>query len=138
MAKIWTKRGLEALGEILREARKARGWSQRDLSQFVCQKTGYKISDRSIGNLENNTGEPKYNTVALIAASGFVINPATGMPFTEDDFINIACEVLDPFTGQYCEHYQHRGSFLLPNTVASSQPGKPLTVAVGETPLVHS
>lgn len=138
MAKIWTKRGLEALGEILREARKARGWSQRDLSQFVYRKTGYKISDRSIGNLENNTGSPKYNTVALLAASGFVINPATGMPFSEDDFINIACEVLDPFTGHYCEHGQLTESFLLPNTVASSQSGKPLNLAVGETPLVHS
>lgn len=135
MAKIWTKRGLEALGEILREARKARGWSQRDLSQFVYQQTGHKVSDRSIGNLENNTGEPKYNTVALIAAAGFVINPATGRPFTEDDFINIACEVIDPFTGQY---YQVGEISLSHNRAKSSQSGKLPSFAVEHNPLVHS
>lgn len=135
MAKIWTKRGLEALGEILREARKARGWSQRDLSQFVYQRTGHKVSDRSIGNLENNTGEPKYNTVALIAAAGFVINSATGKPFTEDDFINIACEVLDPFTGQYCQLGE---SSLSQNRARDSQSGLLPSLPVANNPLVHS
>lgn len=135
MAKIWTKRGLEALGEILREARKARGWSQRDLSQFVYQQTGHKVSDRSIGNLENNTGEPKYNTVAVIAAAGFVINPATGRPFSEDDFINIACEVLDPFTGQYCQFGE---SPLNHNKARISPSGLLPSLAVGDNPLVHS
>lgn len=135
MAKIWTKRGLEALGEVLREARKARGWSQRDLSQFVYQQTGHKISDRSIGNLENNTGEPKYNTVAVLAASGFVINPGTGKPFTEDDFINIACEMLDPFTGQY---RQHRESSMSQNSSKERQSGLLPNLAVEGNPLVHS
>jgi len=135
LAKIWTKRGLEALGEILREARKARGWSQRDLSQFVYQQTGHKVSDRSIGNLENNTGEPKYNTVAVIAAAGFVINPATGRSFSEDDFINIACEVLDPFTGQYCQFGE---SSLNHNKARISQSGLLPSLAVGDNSLVHS
>lgn len=135
MAKIWTKHGLKALGAILREARKARGWSQRDLSQFVYERTGHKVSDRSIGNLENNTGEPKYNTVALIAAAGFVINPSTGKPFTEDDFIDIACEVLDPFTGQYCQLGE---SCLSHNKGRDSQSGRLASLAVGNNSLVHS
>lgn len=103
LAKFWTKRGLGRLGEAIRTARESQGRSLGDIVDLVFQRTGYKLSKKTIGNVENNVGEPKYNTLVAIAAAGFVLNRATGKPFTEDEFNDIAAEVLDPFTGQYCQ-----------------------------------
>ncbi len=104
LAKFWTKKGLGILGEAIRTARETQGRSLVDVVELVVQRTGYKLSKKTIGNVENNVGEPKYNTLVAIAAAGFVINPATGKPFTEDEFNDIAAEVLDPFTGHYRQY----------------------------------
>lgn len=103
LAKFWTKQGLGRLGGAIRAARESQGSSLGDIVDLVFQRTGYKLSKKTIGNVENNVGEPKYNTLVAIAAAGFVLNPAKGKPFTEDEFNDIAAEVLDPFTGQYCQ-----------------------------------
>lgn len=105
LAKFWTKRGLGRLGQAIRTARESEGKSLADIVDLVYQRTGYKLSKKTIGNVENNVGEPKYNTLVAIAAAGFVINQAKSKPFTEDEFNDIAAEVLDPLTGQY---YQSR------------------------------
>lgn len=103
VAKFWTKRGLGRLGQAIRTARESEGKSLAEIVDLVYQRTGYKLSKKTIGNVENNVGEPKYNTLVAIAAAGFVINQASSKPFTEDEFNDIAAEVLDPITGQYCQ-----------------------------------
>ena len=103
VAKFWTKRGLGRLGQAIRTARECEGKSLAEIVDLVYQRTGYKLSKKTIGNVENNVGEPKYNTLVAIAAAGFVINKASSKPFTEDEFNDIAAEVLDPITGQYCQ-----------------------------------
>ena len=134
LAKFWTKQGLGRLGEAIRTARESQGSSLGDAVDMVFDRTGYKLSKKTIGNVENNVGEPKYNTLVAIAAAGFVINPATGKPFTEDEFNDIAAEVLDPFTGQYCNRIAGSLSYV---KVQSSQ-SRRFPVALGDDQLVHS
>lgn len=135
LAKFWTKRGLGILGEAIRTARESQGRSLGDTVDLVFERTGYKLSKKTIGNVENNVGEPKYNTLVAIAAAGFVLSPATGKAFTEDEFNDIASEVLDPFTGQY---RQHEENSLSQNRARGSQSGLLPNFAVEDNPLVHS
>ena len=134
LAKFWTKQGLGRLGEAIRTARESQGSSLGDAVDMVFDRTGYKLSKKTIGNVENNVGEPKYNTLVAIAAAGLVINPATGKPFTEDEFNDIAAEVLDPFTGQYCNLITGSSSYV---KVKGSQ-ARRFPVALGDDQLVRS
>lgn len=134
LAKFWTKQGLGRLGEAIRTARESQGSSLADAVDIVFERTGYKLSKKTIGNVENNVGEPKYNTLVALAAAGFVINPVTGKPFTEDEFNDIAAEVLDPFTGQYCDLIA--GSLRYVKVKGSQLRRFP--VALGDDQLVHS
>lgn len=102
LAKFWTKRGRKQLGQLVKQAREKLGWSQRHVSDLTRQISPmYGVSDGAISTLESGAKEPKHNTVVAIAAVGFVINPLTGQPFTEDELFDIAAERLDPQTGKY-------------------------------------
>lgn len=102
MAKFWTKRGRKQLGQLVKQAREKLGWSQRHVSDLTRQISPmYGVSDGAISTLESGAKEPKHNTVVAIAAVGFVINPVTDQPFTEDELFDIAAERLDPETGKY-------------------------------------
>lgn len=98
--KLWTKQGLAILGKYIRESREQQELSLADAAALVFQATGMPIAKKTIANIENNvsTRAPEYNTIAAIAAAGFVLNPVTQKPFNEDDFIDIACELLNPFS----------------------------------------
>lgn len=89
--KFWTQRGLRFLGSLIRQAREKNGWSLEDLSRHIYQATGEKPAKKTLGNLENGVGEPKYNTIAAVAALRFVVDPEE-KPLTEFDFIDIASE----------------------------------------------
>jgi hypothetical protein len=101
---------------------------------LVFQRTGYKLSKRQSATLKTML-EPKYNTLVAIAAAGFVLSPATGTPFTEDEFNDIAAEVLDPFTGQYCQIGERLLNF---NKGRDRKSGLFPGLTVEENPLVHS
>ena len=135
LAKFWTKQGLGRLGEAIRKARESQGRSLGDIVDLVFERTGYKLSKKTIGNVENKVGEPKYNTLVAIAAAGFILNPATGKPFTEDEFNDIAAEVLDPFTGEYCQLGE---SSLSQSRARGSQTGNLPRLPVKDNTLVHS
>lgn len=94
--KLWTKEGLATLGRLIREKREAKGLTLSDAAELVRQATQIRLSKKTIGNVENNAGIPSYNTIAAIAAAGFVTD-ADGRRYTEDDFIDIACEIINPF-----------------------------------------
>lgn len=135
LAKFWTKRGLGRLGEAIRKARESQGRSLGDTVELVFERTGYKLSKKTIGNVENNVGEPKYNTLVAIAAAGLVLNPATGKPFSEDEFNDIAAEVLNPFTGEYCPLEE---SSLSQSRSMGTETGNLSRLAVRDNTLVHS
>lgn len=103
MAKFWTKRGIEILGEVVKQARKKRGWSIRDIERLTeeVSKGYHRVSDDMMSYLERGVRIPAHNTVVAIAALKFVINPVTGEPFTEDELFDIAAEYLNPETGRY-------------------------------------
>jgi transcriptional regulator with XRE-family HTH domain len=92
--KLWTKKGLERLGELINFYRKEEGWSLEVLSHLILSYTGQSASPKTLGNIENNIGMPSWNNLAAIATLGFVKNPKTGQVLTEFDFVDIASENL--------------------------------------------
>ncbi|WP_181256801.1 helix-turn-helix domain-containing protein [Merismopedia glauca] len=93
---LWTRAGLERLGKIVAQARNARGWSQREAIRLIAEKTGRTISDKTLSNLENGVGEPKYSTLAIVAAAELVRDAETGRVLTVHDFCDIASEEWIP------------------------------------------
>jgi transcriptional regulator with XRE-family HTH domain len=84
------------LGKIVAQARNARGLSQREAIRFIAEKTGRTIADKTLSNLENGVGEPKYSTLAIVAAAELVRNAQTKKALTVRDFCEIAAEEWIP------------------------------------------
>jgi transcriptional regulator with XRE-family HTH domain len=85
---IWTKPGLIKLGEIIRRGREAKNLNLRDAACFVSTVSGVNVAHNTFGTIERATAEPKYNTLAAIAASGIV--ELDGRKLDIFDFIAIA------------------------------------------------
>lgn len=91
-----TDKGRKSLGQVLKYFRTGKGWSMDDLLLEINKKTGFTVSRATISELERGNNEPKWNTLAILAATGYAIHPATGKPLSTTDLFAIACEVIDP------------------------------------------
>lgn len=96
MKKFWTKKGLETLGSLIRRSREDRGLSLRQAAEIVeaCLDSSCSIRTIDHGTLsriEKGHGEPRYNSLAAIAAAGIVLD-SNGNALNIYDFINIASE----------------------------------------------
>jgi transcriptional regulator with XRE-family HTH domain len=91
-----TDKGRKYLGQVLKHFRTARRWSMDDLLVEINRVTGFTVSRATISELERGNNEPKWNTLAILAATGYMIHPATGKPLSTTDLFAIACETLDP------------------------------------------
>lgn len=89
-AKIWTREGLIKLGRIIKHSRESHRLNLRDASQLISKNTEINVAYSTLGAVENASYEPKYNTLAAIAASGLV--QRNGKTLTIFDFIKIASE----------------------------------------------
>ncbi|MBD2364477.1 hypothetical protein H6G36_25445 [Anabaena minutissima FACHB-250] len=87
---FWTKDGLTALGRLIRLSRENQQLTLMDAVALIKQKTGQSVGFRTLASVETSVGEPKYNTLAAIAAAGFV--KADGRTLDIFDFIAIASE----------------------------------------------
>lgn len=83
-----TKRGLETLGKVLKKHREDNNLSMDKLVAEINVKTGCFISKAAISDLERGNTEPKWDTLAILAASGYV-------PYTVDQLFAIATERLE-------------------------------------------
>lgn len=88
--KLWTEKGLKELGRLIKQSREAKGWSLRDLEEHLRTHIGY-VSNSTLSGLERANHEPKWNTLAIIAAAQFCLK-ADGTPYTVDEFSDIASE----------------------------------------------
>jgi transcriptional regulator with XRE-family HTH domain len=80
------------------------GISLDDLSEYIRTKTGgYFVAKQTLSRLENGSTEPKWNTIAILAASQLLRHPVTGVPYKPEDYFAIACERLDILTGEAIE-----------------------------------
>lgn len=95
-----TEDGKKRLGKFAREAREAMGWSMRDVAAELERLTGFTITSSAISDLENGNREPQWNTLAKIVALRYIKNPRTESPYEVSDLFKIACEALDPYTGE--------------------------------------
>lgn len=90
-----TDKGKKKLGNLLRGCRENLGLSMDDLMVLIATNTGYTLSKSAISDLENGKTDPKWNTLAIVSAAGYVQNPSTGKPFTPSEMFQIACESND-------------------------------------------
>lgn len=91
-----TDKGRKYLGQVLKHFRTSRSWSMDDLLSEINRVTGFTVSRATISELERGNNDPKWNTLAILAATGYMIHPATGKPLSTTDLFAIACETLDP------------------------------------------
>lgn len=114
--KLWTRKGLQALGDLMLAARERLKLSQRGVSALIEERTDCYVSDKSLSDIERGNKEPKWNTLAIIAAAEFVLKP-DGKPYTVEELSAIACEQLGEFSskmpiglmnGEYMTHLRLR------------------------------
>ncbi len=91
--KFWTKAGLSDLGALIRSSRESKHLPLRNAAQLISQNAGVEISYRTLASVENASGEPKFNTLAAIAAAEFV--EIDGRKLNIFDFIAIASETFE-------------------------------------------
>lgn len=90
---FWTKDGLTALGQTIRSARERRGLTLVEAANLIKEVTGRAVGFRTLASVETAIGEPKFNTLAAIAAAGFV--EVGGRRLNISDFIKIASECFE-------------------------------------------
>ncbi|MCS6814291.1 MAG: helix-turn-helix domain-containing protein [Cyanobacteria bacterium] len=97
---IITERGCKSLGQLIKRFREApkpgfpKGWSLDEFVAEIQQETGFTISKSTLSKLERGHSEPKWDTLAILAATGFLVNAKTGEPLTTAQLFEIACEQL--------------------------------------------
>jgi transcriptional regulator with XRE-family HTH domain len=88
-----TENGKKALGTVLKYFREKKGWSMDDLIIEVNKVTGYKVSKSTISQLERGNADPKWNTLAVLAAAEFITDKE-GHFLNTNDLFAIACEEI--------------------------------------------
>ncbi|WP_348229624.1 helix-turn-helix domain-containing protein [Trichocoleus desertorum] len=91
---------------MIRAARQSKGWSLEYFSNAV------DFPEATTRRLEKGQiDRPQWDLVNAIALLGIIRSPLTDLPFTANELMLIACEVIDSQTGQYRD-----------SSMASSQP----------------
>jgi transcriptional regulator with XRE-family HTH domain len=88
-----TEKGKKSLGTTLKYFREQKDWSMEDLITEVSNATGYKVSKSTISQLERGNADPKWNTLAVLAAAEFITDKK-GTPLTTNELFAIACEEI--------------------------------------------
>ena len=102
----FTEQGVRKLGQMIRAARQSKGWSLEYFANVI------DFPEATTRRLEKGQiDRPHWDLVNAIALLGIICNPSTELPFTANELMLIACEVIDSQTGQYRD-----------NAMASSQP----------------
>ncbi|HEY9657643.1 MAG TPA: hypothetical protein V6C65_04200 [Allocoleopsis sp.] len=103
-----TRSGLIKLAEVLKIARQQLGMTTAELSDYIQQVDGSKISVNLIESLESGFISPETlrpRELMIIESVGYVKH-ADGTSFTQEELLAIACEELDPDLGEapQCNH----------------------------------
>lgn len=88
--KLWTKAGLLQLGELIKRSREEKGLTLRSLADYIEENTGHEVGYSSLGRVERGEGSTTWNTLAIIAAAGFILHE-DGTPYTVEELSAIAC-----------------------------------------------
>lgn len=88
-----TDEGRKLLGSLMKAAREELGMSIDSILVYIAKATNHSLSKSAISDLENGKTEPKWNTLAIISAAGYVKNPETGEPYSTSELFRLACGV---------------------------------------------
>lgn len=95
MPQLLVDKGLKTLGEMHKAARIKMGWSIDKLRIELMKRTGVTLSKSSISGIENGHHNPGWNTLAIISAAGYLVDPQTQEPFSTEQLFHIACRPWD-------------------------------------------
>lgn len=87
-----TERGKKTLGSLLKYFRDEKGWSLDELINEIEEKTGHRLSKSTISQLERGHSDPRWDTLAILSATGYLKNPRSGEVFKPAELFEIACE----------------------------------------------
>lgn len=93
-----TREGLKLLGRFLRVVRGDR--SLDEFSKLIEARTGHRLSPAALSSLERGHGNPRLNTFLILAGSELLRNPDDDQVYAVEDLFLVACERLDPWTGE--------------------------------------
>lgn len=100
MNRNFTRLGVLRLGEVIRRAVEENGWTQQELVVRLGE-MGHLSSDWAVSRLLGGRNDkPDAMMVLTIADMGIVKKPGTEEPYTFRELMLIACEAIDPATGQ--------------------------------------
>lgn len=86
---LLTRKGRDNLGKVLKYYRLKQNWSMDQLVEKIKTTTQYSVSKAAISDLERGNTEPRWDTLAILAASGY-------LPYTVDQLFAIASEQINP------------------------------------------
>jgi len=87
-----TEAGRRALGDLIKQCREAQGWSLEDLSVELRIRTGEKLARSTLNNMERAVNMPAWDTLAILAAVGYIKDPGSGRLLTVHDLFDICTE----------------------------------------------
>ncbi|WNZ23090.1 hypothetical protein HJG54_09605 [Leptolyngbya sp. NK1-12] len=100
MGRNFTRLGVINLGNVTRKALEEQGWDQKTFMQKLAEQ-GHISNEWSISRfLNGKTDKPDGTMIMTLADLEICRNPATGQPYSFRELMLIACEELDPQTGQ--------------------------------------
>lgn len=98
--RLWTKKGLQDLGALIKRSRLHLGQSQgksklsqRDLEEYIYERTGCRVHNTTLSGIERASQEPSWNTIAILAAAGFIVHE-DGTPYSAEELSAIASETF--------------------------------------------
>lgn len=107
MKRNFTRLGALRLGEVIGQAIEAQGWTQLELVGKLAQ-LGHISSEWAISRLVGGKNDkPDAMLVLTIADMEFVKNPSTGEPYSFRELMLIACEAIDPITGELLPNHKN-------------------------------
>lgn len=106
MNRNFTRLGVIRLGSLVRQAIERQGWTQQELVNRLAE-MGHISSDWAVSRLTGGRNDkPDTMLVLTIADMEIVKNPSTGKPYSFRELMLIACEAIDPATGELCSNHK--------------------------------
>ena len=91
-ALVITPKGKQLLGKLLKESRESLGLSLDGLVLRVKEQTGRTPSKSTISGLERGNAKPEWDTLSILAATRYIVNKETGLPYATAELFEIACQ----------------------------------------------
>lgn len=99
MNRNFTRIGVIRLGELVRQSIEAQGWTQQELVSRLAE-MGHISSDWAVSRFLGGKNDKPDAMLVLTIADMEIVKKPSGEPYSFRELMLIACEAIDPATGQ--------------------------------------